>query len=422
MKVRYQYRLRPGRTAETRLIRESGMCRYVWNELVAYSQALHEARESIALAGAAPVTFGPAQADRFLTHLRATTVNTDGVRWLREGSSVAQQQTVRDFSTSRARAIADITSRKAPGKRAGMPKFRKRDAWLPTMNYTRRGFTLRADADSGPLRLILPGKISIPVVWSRELPSDPSSVRVSQDSLGHWYASFVVDTPDEHVPDSDRIIGIDWGVTEVATTVSIDPGSGEVDEGTVYDLPHAGYRAAAQDELTQAQRKMARRRPARGHAASKGYKRAKKVAARAHKKVARQRQDDGRKWARKIVRDHGRLAVEDFKPKFLSRTTMAKKSADGAIAAMKRELIWQAHKAGRDLRLVKPAYTTMDCSGCGARATHKLPLDQRTYTCTACGYCRPRDKNSATVMVARAGFRPAGADRDLGSSTGLQAA
>nr|WP_235017699.1 transposase [Thermomonospora echinospora] len=53
----------------------------------------------------------------------------------------------------------------------------------------------------------------------------------------------------------------------------------------------------------------------------------------------------------------------------------------------------------------------MDCGQCGARTKHALPLSERTYTCTACGAVSPRDKNSARVMLARAGLNPAGADR-----------
>jgi len=75
--------------------------------------------------------------------------------------------------------------------------------------------------------------------------------------------------------------------------------------------------------------------------------------------------------------------------------------------ATKYELVWQATKAGRDLRLVHPKNTTTDCSSCGARTKHRLPLGERTYTCQRCGHVRPRDKNSAIVMVARAGFDPA---------------
>lgn len=43
----------------------------------------------------------------------------------------------------------------------------------------------------------------------------------------------------------------------------------------------------------------------RRKANTKGYQRAKRRAAKAHKKVARQRQDTARKWAKKVVTDHG---------------------------------------------------------------------------------------------------------------------
>ncbi|MFJ2477139.1 zinc ribbon domain-containing protein, partial [Streptomyces sp. NPDC087659] len=105
------------------------------------------------------------------------------------------------------------------------------------------------------------------------------------------------------------------------------------------------------------------------------------------------------------------IAVEDFRPKFLSRTTMARKAADAAIGATKSALIEMGRKHARDIRLVHPAHTTMDCASCGARTKHALPLSERTYTCTACGVVSPRDKNSARVMLVRAGLNPTGADR-----------
>lgn len=162
---------------------------------------------------------------------------------------------------------------------------------------------------------------------------------------------------------------------------------------------------------------MARRRPKKGQPASKGYREAKKLRAKAHKKVARQREDTGRKWAKKVVRDHDAIAVEDFRPKFLARTTMARKAADAAIGATKAALIEMGRKHGRDIRLVHPAHTTMDCAHCDARAKHRLPLGERTYTCTACGNVSPRDKNSARVMLVRAGLNPAGADGARPQST-----
>lgn len=89
---------------------------------------------------------------------------------------------------------------------------------------------------------------------------------------------------------------------------------------------------------------------------------------------------------------------------------MARKAADAAIGATKAALTEMGRKHGRDIRLVHPAHTTMDCARCDARAKHALPLGERTYTCTACGNVSPRDKNSARVMLVRAGLNPAGAD------------
>ncbi len=376
--ARYTYRLRVSSTARTGLEAEWARCRWIWNECVARSKKAHKDREAC----------GPACLDRMLTETRG--VNA----WLRAGSSVPQQQIIRDFAKSRAKALKDIRDRLPMRQRAGVPRHKKKHLADPSLNYTRRGFRMRDG------RLHLAGGIVLSVVWSRALPADPSSVRVYRDGLGQWYASFVVPALVQPLDTTGRAIGVDWGVREIATTTS-----------DRHDLPHPEYGRKTAARLAGHQRKMARRKPKRGQTASKGYRRAKRQAAKAHQKVARQRKDMARKWAKHVVRDHDVLAVEDFRPKFLAKTGMARKAADAAISTTKRELIGMARKHGRILHLVQPAHTTMDCGRCGARTKHALPLSERTYTCTACGAVSPRDKNSARVMLVRAGLDPAGVDR-----------
>ena len=63
-----------------------------------------------------------------------------------------------------------------------------------------------------------------------------------------------------------------------------------------YDLPDPEHGNRAAQQLARRQRTMARRQPARGPPASKGYLSAKRAAAKLSKKVARQRQDTARKW------------------------------------------------------------------------------------------------------------------------------
>ena len=375
--VRYTYRLRASSTARAGLLREWGRGRWVWNECVARSKKAHAEGEEC----------GPARLDRMLTEARAITP------WLAEGASVPQQQLVRDFGKSRAKALKDIKEGLPVARRAGMPGYKEKHEADPSLNYTRRGFRLKDG------RLHLAGGITLTVVWSRDLPAEPTSVRVYRDAAGDWYASFVVPALLEPLPKTGRSVGVDWGVAEIATTTS-----------DAHDLPHAEHGKKAKAKLSRYDRMMARRRSKKGQAASKGYREAKKWRAKTYQKIARQRQDAARKWAKRVVRDHDVIAVEDFRPKFLAKTSMARKAADAAIGATKKALVEMGRKHGRDVRLVHPAHTTMDCGRCGARTKHALPLSERTYTCTSCGAVSPRDKNSARVMLLRAGLDPVGVE------------
>ncbi|MGW1729397.1 RNA-guided endonuclease InsQ/TnpB family protein, partial [Streptomyces sp. NPDC002306] len=229
--ARYTYRLRVSSTARDLLHAEWARCRWIWNECVARSKKAHAEGESC----------GPAALDRMLTQARAC------MSWLAEGSSVPQQQTVRDFGKSRAKALKDIKDRLPMRRRAGMPRHKKKRDSRPTLNYTRRGFRLKDG------RLHLAGGIVLRVVWSRDLPCDPSSVRVYQDTLGHWYCSFVVAVQVQPLAETGRVLGVDWGVTETATTTC---------DG--HDLPHPEFGKQAAQRLARYQRMMARRRPARG--------------------------------------------------------------------------------------------------------------------------------------------------------------
>ena len=228
--LRYNYRLRPGRKALRELELDWNCCRWLWNHAVATKRA-----------GKGWLS------DKDLTRLRSE------LPWLGAGSVVTQQQTLRIFRASRnARSF----------------KSARRD--LPSLNYTKRGFSIKDG------RLCLPRKTSIPVVWSRELPSSPSSVRVYKDSLGHWYASFVVEREETPLPATGRAVGVDWGVKRVATT-SVDG----------FDLEHPEHGRRAAQRLAKYQRRMARRKPKPGKRASRGYRKAKHAAAKQYRKVAR---------------------------------------------------------------------------------------------------------------------------------------
>ncbi|MCZ4611041.1 transposase, partial [Streptomyces sp. Lzd4kr] len=119
--------------------------RWVWNECVAKSRAVHARNR----ATGERATCGPVQLAAIPTEARARTA------WLREGACVPQQQVIRDFGKSRAKALKDIEAALPMRQRAGMPRWKKKREALPTLEYTRRGFRLKDG------RLLLAGGIVV---------------------------------------------------------------------------------------------------------------------------------------------------------------------------------------------------------------------------------------------------------------------
>lgn len=66
----------------------------------------------------------------------------------------------------------------------------------------------------GKLRLPKIGNVT--VAWSRELPSDPSSVSIIKEVSGRYFASFVVQADAETLPPSESEVGIDLGLSTFA--------------------------------------------------------------------------------------------------------------------------------------------------------------------------------------------------------------
>ncbi len=199
--LRYNYRLRPGTLAQRALMGEWPQSRWIWNQCV---QARKDRRGRLT--------------GKDLTAARGA------VAWLAQGAVTPQQQTLRTFA--------------GKGKR----NFKRAKKALPSLEYTRNGFSLKDE------RLRLAGGWLIPVMWSWELPWEPSSARVFQDSLGHWYASFVVRVNDELLAEVGGAVGINWGVASIAT--ASDP---------EFDLESPVYALKAAKRLAAYQRRMARR-------------------------------------------------------------------------------------------------------------------------------------------------------------------
>ena len=164
--------------------------------------------------------------------------------WLGEVSSVVLQQALADLNTAYRNFFASSTGERK-GRKVAPPRFRSRKDNRQSIRFTANArFTV---LDNGCLRLPKVGDIE--VRWSRRLPSPPSSVTVIKDAAGRYFASFVVQTTGEPLPQAGSDVGIDLGLTHFAV----------LSDGTKVSAPKFLRRAARklkrlQQDLSRKQR------------------------------------------------------------------------------------------------------------------------------------------------------------------------
>jgi len=181
MQVRYRYRIEPTRAQQQMLARVFGCVRVVFNDAL-------RVRDEADRAG---VKLSDSEVQRRVITAAKT---TEARGWLAEVPSVALVQSVND-SRRAWRNFFDSATGKRRGRRVGRPRFKSRKDHRQSFRLTRNGFSVRGNG-----RLFVAKVGEVRVRWSRDLPSQPSSVTIIGEPDGHFYASFVVEVAASPLP------------------------------------------------------------------------------------------------------------------------------------------------------------------------------------------------------------------------------
>jgi putative transposase len=329
-------------------------------------------------------------------------------RYQQEAELKALRADMPEYATIHSHVLQDVLARLdktyqaffrrvQAGEKPGFPRFQGRTRWH---SFTYKEYGNGARLDNGYLVLSKIGRIA--VRWSRPIEGTIKTVTVSHEADG-WYVCFsCAEVPVQPLPETGRETGIDVGLKVFLITA----------EGAVVENPRH-YRKA-EKELAKTTKRVSHRK--------KGSKRrAKAVAqcAKKHQHVQRQRTDFQHKTALALVRQYDTIYVEAIQPANLSRRPAPISDGNGGYlhngASRKAGLNTSIHDAGwghflsllaykaacagKRVEAVNPAYTSQDCSGCGARI-HKS-LSVRTHVCTNCGLVLDRDENAAKNILWR---------------------
>lgn len=368
MQLRYNFRLYPTPGQQQALARTFGCAQVV------YSDALR-ARQTARTEGMPFPKIGD------LSKLLITEAKKTPQRvWLGEVSSVVLQQSLRDLEVAY-RNFFDSLKGKRP--KMGVPRYKSKRDTRQAVRFTANS---RWKITPGG-KLSLPKIGDVPVRWSRNLPSVPSSVTVVKDAAGRYFASFVVETCDDPLPETDAVVGIDLGLSHFAI----------LSDGTKIDSPR--FLRRAEKKLKKAQWDLSRK--AKGSA---NRAKARVKVARAHAKVADARREFHHKASTRLIRENQAIAVEDLCVKGLARTWLAKSVHDAGWSTFVAMQEYKAARHGRTvLRIGRFQPTSQMCSACGVKDGPK-PLNTREWECPHCGTHLDRDINAAVNVAKAAGL------------------
>ena len=369
MQVRYRYRIEPTRAQQKLLSRVFGCCRVVFNDAL-------RVRDEVFRAG---IKLSDSEIQRrVITQAKKTSERG----WLTEVPSVALVQSVND-SRRAWRNFFDSSTGRRRGRKVGRPRFKSRKDHRQSFRLTRNGFSLKPGG-----RLFLAKVGHVRVRWSRDLPSQPSSVTVIREPDGHFYASFVVEVSESPLPMVDREAGVDVGIVRLATVATTD--------GQRSDIANPKHLGRKLRKLRRLEREKSRRQKG-----SANREKTRRRVAIAHGHVARARRDYHHKQALTLVRENQVIYVEDLNiVGMVKNRRLARAISDAGWGQFVKIIGEKADRCGRTVQQVSRwLASSKTCSVCGHRLD-ELALQVRTWTCPTCASVHDRDYNAAEVILA----------------------
>ena len=314
----YRFRLYPSKTIEGILNKHMGLCRWLYNRLLA---ELNFAREK------------GIRLERTDTQALIVDLKRHEKPELNEVNSKVLQM-VNYQLWSNIHALAGL---KRNGRRIGKLRF-KGKGWFKTLNFNQSGFRL----ENGKLALSKIGEI--PIKLHREIRGKVKGVIIKRERSGRWHAIFQVEDEPKPLPSTGKAIGMDMGVKHFLT----DTEGRRIEDPKFY-------------QKTLERIKVVQHFLSRKEKGSKKRERQRMKLARLYEKLVDQRNDFLHKLSRFYVNSYDAICVEDLNIKNMVRNHMlAQAILDASWGKFLHALSYKAERAGRVVVKVDPRGTSKE--------------------------------------------------------------
>lgn len=378
MIVAHKIALDPNNVQATYFAKAAGVARFAYNWALAEWQRQYEAWKAD---NSRP---RPSQA---ALRRQLNAIKREQFPWMLEVSKCAPQMAIIQLGEAFKNFFAG---------RAKYPKFRKKGV------HDR--FTLINDQFS-----VEGSRIRIPNLgWVRMRESLRFAGKIMSATISRvadrWFVSITVDTedPPKHKAENQGIVGVDLGVSALATL-----STGEIITGP---KPHK----ALLDRLRRLSRSLSRKQKG-----SRNRQKAKAKLARLHARIANIRLDALHKLTTEITRRFHTIGIEDLNVRgMMANRHLARSIADMSFHEFRRQLEYKAERRG-GLVVVADRWfpSSKTCSACGS-AQEAMPLSVRQWICPDCGARHDRDLNAARNLATYAASSAVSACGEEGSGCG----
>ena len=266
-----------------------------------------------------------------------------------------------------------------PGKK-GYPKFKKN---CRSVEYKTSGWKLSENRkqitfiDKKGI-----GKLKLKGTWDLHFYQldQIKRVRLIRRADGYYVQFLVRNENKVELPPTAKNIGLDVGLHVFYT------------DSNGYTEPNPRFYRTSEKRLKLRQRCVSRKKKS-----SANRKKAINRLGRVHLKISRQREEHAKRVARCVIQSNNLVAYEDLRIKNLVKNhCLAKSINDAGWYLFRKWLEFFGIKFGRITVAVNPAYTSQECSLCGAVV--KKSLSMRTHVCQ-CGFVLDRDWNAAINIL-----------------------
>lgn len=388
MQLSRRVEIRPTASQRRALLQHAGNARWAYNWGLRRKQEAYKVRKA-ALATGVPKEEAPkvptaVDLHRELNALKKLPVEAGGVPWMYAASKCAPQEALRNLDEAFTHFFRRCRE-KAPKK--GYPKFKSRKRGIG-------GFRLTGTVKVAQKEVTLPtiGRVRTMSGEAAYLPTGKHGEVAVTEKAGRWFVSVREQGESRPaLPNGGPSVGLDMGVRKLAV----------LSDEVVFE-----NRKALAGALRQLQR--ANRRVHRRQKGSANRGKARQRLAKVHYHVGNLRRDALHKASTAITKRYGRVVIEDLKIQNMTskgrfKSGLNRVMLDASLGEFRRMLEYKGILYGCEIVVVHPAYTSQDCSCCGARNDCG---SSEIYRCaSSCGLVIDRDFNAARNILKAAASR-----------------